>query len=88
MNQNNGGCTQFNGYRGGFNPNASRGDDEMEEDMVEIVQFAKSVVSDTLTTPQWKSAMDDEYEALMKNNTWSLVPPQFGQNVVWKQVDI
>ena len=27
-----------------------------------------------LIIPHWKQAMDDEYFALMRNNTWSLVP--------------
>jgi hypothetical protein len=35
----------------------------------------------------WKSAMDVEYDALMNNNTWHLVPPQKGRNVIdWKWV--
>ena len=31
-------------------------------------------VKQALTDPNWLSAMQQEYEALMKNNTWSLVP--------------
>lgn len=31
-------------------------------------------VVDVLNTRQWKTAMNDEYSALVKNNTWSLVP--------------
>jgi hypothetical protein len=30
----------------------------------------------------WKKAMDVEYDALMKNKTWHLVPPQKGSNVI------
>jgi hypothetical protein len=26
--------------------------------------------------------MDDEYNALMKNKTWHLVPPQHGRNII------
>lgn len=36
----------------------------------------------TITTPQWKEAMDLEYAALIRNNTWELVPPSSTQNVV------
>ncbi|KAL0561727.1 hypothetical protein IC582_002168 [Cucumis melo] len=39
-------------------------------------------VKDALATPQWKKAMDEEYSALLKANTWSLVPPSPSQNVV------
>ena len=31
-------------------------------------------VKQALTDPNWLSAMQQEYEALMKNNTWSQVP--------------
>jgi hypothetical protein len=39
-------------------------------------------VQETLSNPQWKAAMDDEYAALMKNKTWRLVPPQPACNVI------
>ena len=31
---------------------------------------------DALSNPDWRKAMDEEYEALMKNKTWHLVPSQ------------
>ena len=37
---------------------------------------------DALHTSHWKTAMDGEYNALMKNNTWQLVPPRPGINVI------
>jgi histone deacetylase 1/2 len=37
---------------------------------------------DALLDVNWKAAMDTEYGALMKNNTWHLVPPQPGKNVI------
>jgi hypothetical protein len=37
---------------------------------------------DALLGANWKAAMDIEYGALMKNNTWRLVPPQPGKNVI------
>lgn len=30
----------------------------------------------------WKAAMNSEYDALMKNKTWHLVPPLKGRNVI------
>jgi hypothetical protein len=35
-----------------------------------------------LNDPNWKQAMDAKFEALMKNNTWHLVPPQKGMNII------
>jgi histone deacetylase 1/2 len=26
--------------------------------------------------------MEDEFQALLRNNTWRLIPPQFGVNVI------
>ncbi|XP_062219189.1 serine/threonine-protein kinase CTR1-like isoform X2 [Phragmites australis] len=40
------------------------------------------VLHDALQHPQWKTAMIEEYEALLQNQTWRLVPPEPGQNVV------
>jgi histone deacetylase 1/2 len=35
-----------------------------------------------MSIPEWKEAMDEEYGALMRNNTWKLVPPRSGVNIV------
>jgi hypothetical protein len=35
-----------------------------------------------LSTPTCKAAMNDEYNALMRNKTWRLVPPQSNRNVI------
>uniref|UniRef100_A0ACD5XT30 Uncharacterized protein n=1 Tax=Avena sativa TaxID=4498 RepID=A0ACD5XT30_AVESA len=35
-----------------------------------------------LADPHWKHAMDEEFEALIKNQTWRLVPPHGGQNLI------
>jgi histone deacetylase 1/2 len=35
-----------------------------------------------LQDPNWHNAMSDEFNALMKNNTWSLVPKPADVNVV------
>ena len=33
-----------------------------------------STVLETLSDPKWKEAMQTEYDALIHNNTWTLVP--------------
>jgi histone deacetylase 1/2 len=35
-----------------------------------------------LADPNWRGAMDEEFDALMKNKTWKLVPPREGKNVI------
>ena len=37
---------------------------------------------DALANKEWKEAMDNEYNALMKNKTWHLVPPKHGNNII------
>jgi hypothetical protein len=37
---------------------------------------------DALNTRHWKDAMDNKYCALLKNKTWTLVPPRSGINVI------
>ncbi|KAK1643200.1 hypothetical protein QYE76_061005 [Lolium multiflorum] len=32
--------------------------------------------------PHWRSAMELEYQALLKNDTWNLVPPKPGVNII------
>ena len=32
--------------------------------------------------PQWKAAMDSEFSSLLKQQTWSLVPPPIAKNIV------
>ena len=39
-------------------------------------------LSDALGDPKWKRAMDEEYDALMNNKTWHLVPSQRGKNII------
>jgi hypothetical protein len=39
-------------------------------------------LEDALGNRNWKSAMDVEYGALIKNGTWHLVPPQKGRNLI------
>jgi histone deacetylase 1/2 len=37
---------------------------------------------EALGDKNWKEAMDSEYQALMKNKTWHLVPSKKGQNII------
>ncbi|XP_072077760.1 uncharacterized mitochondrial protein AtMg00820-like [Arachis hypogaea] len=39
-------------------------------------------VKEALTFPEWKKAMDNEYEALTKNLTWKLVPLPQGREAI------
>jgi hypothetical protein len=39
-------------------------------------------VQEALSTPEWKAAMREEFSALMKNKTWTLVKPQPSRNVI------
>lgn len=39
-------------------------------------------VTDALTDPNWKKAMADEFAALQKNHTWSLVPSASNTNIM------
>ncbi|WVZ98475.1 hypothetical protein U9M48_043915 [Paspalum notatum var. saurae] len=41
-----------------------------------------SSVRDALADPHWRRAMEEEYAALLANQTWDLVPPPPGGNVV------
>jgi histone deacetylase 1/2 len=46
-------------------------------------------IADALANPNWKASMDVEYNSLIKNKTWNLVPPKKGCNIigckwVWK----
>ncbi|TYJ96957.1 putative mitochondrial protein [Cucumis melo var. makuwa] len=42
-------------------------------------------IKQALATPQWKQAMDEEYSALLKAQTWHLVPPSPSQKVAGKK---
>jgi hypothetical protein len=39
-------------------------------------------LEEALGDSNWHSAMDVEYDALMKNKTWHLVPPCKGINII------
>jgi hypothetical protein len=37
---------------------------------------------EALRIPHWRAAMEQEFNALLQNDTWSLVPPRPGLNVI------
>jgi hypothetical protein len=39
-------------------------------------------ISSALSDPNWKATMESEYSALIRNNTWHLVPPSPGHNLI------
>jgi hypothetical protein len=48
------------------------------------LSHASSSIHNALVDPHRRRTMEEEYEALMSNNTWDLVPHPFGVNVVTK----
>ena len=46
------------------------------------IHTVPSSVSEALTDSNWKKAMMDEYQALLKNNTWELVPAADNHHIV------
>jgi histone deacetylase 1/2 len=41
-----------------------------------------STIQEALSNPCWKQAMQDEYDALLRNHTWHLVPYKKGANLI------
>jgi histone deacetylase 1/2 len=41
-----------------------------------------STIADAFADSRWKAAIDEEYNALIANNTWHLVPSTSGQNII------
>ena len=39
-------------------------------------------IKEALDNATWKQAMDEEYDALMQNKTWHLVPPNPTRNLI------
>jgi hypothetical protein len=39
-------------------------------------------VEEAFDDPNWKAAMQEEYDALQRNNTWHLVPSREGKNII------
>ncbi|KAL4565872.1 hypothetical protein LXL04_029978 [Taraxacum kok-saghyz] len=39
-------------------------------------------ITQALKQPQWRKAMQEEHDALIRNQTWSLVPPESAPNLV------
>ncbi|KAH9793691.1 retrovirus-related pol polyprotein from transposon RE1 [Citrus sinensis] len=49
---------------------------------VTLVHKEPESVKEAMENPKWFAAMKDEYNALMDNKTWSLVPRSAGQKIV------
>nr|CCI55333.1 PH01B019A14.2 [Phyllostachys edulis] len=47
-----------------------------------MVTLEPTSYTEALEEPCWKQAMDQEFTTLLKNETWHLVPPDRGQNVI------
>jgi histone deacetylase 1/2 len=41
-----------------------------------------SSIAEAFSDSRWKAAMADEYDAMIKNSTWHLIPSAPGQNVI------
>ena len=41
-----------------------------------------SSLSDALDDPKWRKAMEEEYDALLQNKTWHIVPPSSNKNLI------
>jgi hypothetical protein len=39
-------------------------------------------IDEAISDKNWKAAMDLEFDALVKNKTWHLVPPMKGRNII------
>lgn len=40
----------------------------------DLSTFEPTIVQEALQSPPWKAVMQEEYDALIANHTWSLVP--------------
>ncbi|KAH9687370.1 retrovirus-related pol polyprotein from transposon RE1 [Citrus sinensis] len=49
---------------------------------VALVHKEPESIEEAIQNPRWFEAMKGEYSALLKNNTWSLVPRSDGQKIV------
>jgi hypothetical protein len=47
-----------------------------------IHPFEPSTYQYALSIPHWRDAMELEFQALLKNETWRLVPPRPGLNLI------
>ncbi|GFQ01835.1 retrovirus-related pol polyprotein from transposon tnt 1-94 [Phtheirospermum japonicum] len=52
------------------------------EASVSLSNVEPSNITQALKDPRWRSTMSAEFDALLRNNTWDLVPPDSSLNVV------
>lgn len=48
----------------------------------ELIETEPANVDEALSSSSWKKAMQEEYDTLMKNETWALVPPKVGMKII------
>ena len=46
------------------------------------VDIEPTTTTQALKDPKWRRAMSDEYDSLIRNGTWELVPHAFSHNIV------
>jgi hypothetical protein len=46
------------------------------------VSSVPSSVRSALTNPDWRRAMEEEFDVLITNKTWDLIPQPTGSNVI------
>jgi histone deacetylase 1/2 len=59
-----------------------RTDGTVSYTVVRFVETEPRSLSEALQQPRWKEAMEREFSALKQNQTWRLVPPRRGLNVI------
>jgi len=42
--------------------------------MTKLIEVEKSTFEEAITHQEWKDAMNEEYQSIMKNGVWEIVP--------------
>ena len=50
--------------------------------MVDLSKTEPTNLSDAIKHPSWKKAMTEEYQSIIKNDVWEIVPRPKGKSVV------
>ena len=49
---------------------------------ISVDHFEPTTLNQAQKIPHWRKAMSEEYDALLSNHTWNLVPPHHSQNII------